>query len=131
MSPAQALTTTPRKAEYVILVVDDEAGIREFLAAYLQSKDFNVLTASCAEEALDLWAESREKIDLLITDIVMPGMNGKVLSEKLAGEKPSLKVIFMSGYLPEEIAEETLDGTFFKKPFHPHELLEAIRESIR
>jgi two-component system cell cycle sensor histidine kinase/response regulator CckA len=129
MSPAEALNTTPRKAEYVILVVDDEVGIREFLAAYLESKDFKVLMAACGEEALELWAEWRDRIELLITDIVMPGINGKVLSEKLVAEKPSLKVIFMSGYLPEEIAEETLEGTFFKKPFHPFELLEAIRAS--
>jgi len=131
MSPADALNTIPGKREHVILIVDDEIGIREFLAAYLQSKDFKILTAGSGEEALNIWAESREEIELLVTDIVMPGMNGKALAEKLSEQKPSLKVVFMSGYLPEEIAEETLDGVFFKKPFHPHELLEKLRAVLR
>ncbi|HEV8540922.1 MAG TPA: response regulator [Verrucomicrobiae bacterium] len=131
MNPAEALNTTPGKREHVILIVDDEIGIREFLSAYLQSKDFNILTAASAEDALHVWAEWENRIDLLVTDIVMPGMNGKALAEKLLEQKPSLHVIFMSGYLPEEIAEETLDGVFFKKPFHPHEFLGKIREVLR
>ena len=131
MSPAEAFNTQPRNSQRVILVVDDESGIRDFLAAYLQSKNFKVFTAGSAEDAFDLWPEIRDKIDLLITDIVMPGLNGKRFAEKLLAEKPDLHVIYMSGYLPEEIAEETLDGTFFRKPFHPQELLEAVRSALR
>src|SRR5688572_14545196 len=106
MSPAEAFNTKPGNSQRVILVVDDESGIGEFLAAYLQSKDFKVFTAASAEEALNLWGEIRSKVSLLITDIIMPGLNGKLLAEKLMAEKPTLKVIFMSGYLPEEVAEE-------------------------
>ena len=127
MSPAEAFNTKPGNSQRVILVVDDESGIGEFLAAYLQSKDFKVFTAASAEEALNLWGEIRSKVSLLITDIIMPGLNGKLLAEKLMAEKPTLKVIFMSGYLPEEVAEENLGANFFRKPFHPHELLKAIR----
>lgn len=127
MSPAEALNTKPGNTEHVILVVDDESGIREFLAAYLQSKDFRVFTAGGAEEVFKMWADIEQDVDLLITDIVMPGLNGKILAERLLAEKPSLKIIYMSGYLPEEIAEETLEGTFFRKPFHPHDLLTSIR----
>jgi two-component system, cell cycle sensor histidine kinase and response regulator CckA len=130
MTAAEALNTTPRNGRPVILVVDDETGIREFLATYLQSKNLQVLTAGTAEEALAIWAEEKGRIDLLITDIVMPGMNGKMLAEKLMAEKPTLPVIFMSGYVPQEIAAETLNGVFFKKPFHPQELLQAIREAL-
>lgn len=130
MSPAEALNTRPGKREHVILVVDDEIGIREFLTAYLQSKEFRVLSAGSAEEALKLWEDVRDEVELLVTDIVMPGLNGKVLAEKLAADKPSLKVIFISGYLPEEIAEETLDGIFFRKPFHPQEFLETVRRVL-
>jgi FixJ family two-component response regulator len=60
----------------------------------------------------------------------MPGINGKMLSEKLLADKPSLKVVFISGYLPEDIAEETLHGVFFRKPFHPQEFLETIRQVL-
>jgi two-component system cell cycle sensor histidine kinase/response regulator CckA len=130
MSPAEALNTTPGKRDHVILVVDDEIGIREFLSAYLKSKDFRVLTAGSGEEALKVWEDAREDVDLLVTDIVMPGINGKMLSEKLLADKPSLKVVFISGYLPEDIAEETLHGVFFRKPFHPQEFLETIREVL-
>jgi two-component system cell cycle sensor histidine kinase/response regulator CckA len=126
MSPAEALNTQPANSQRVILVVDDESGIRDFLAAYLQSKNFRVFTASSAEGALDLWPDISGEVALLITDIVMPGLNGKRLSERLLTEKPSMKVIYMSGFLPEEIAEETLDGTFFRKPFHPQELFKAV-----
>lgn len=130
MSPAEAFNTQPGNSEHVILVVDDESGIREFLAAYLQSKDFKVFTACSAEEAFKLWPEIRSDVGLLITDIIMPGMHGQLLAEKLCADNPDLEVIFMSGYLPEEIAEEKLGGTFFRKPFHPHELLRAIRQAL-
>jgi len=126
--PAEALQSEPRKQ--VILVVDDENGIREFLAAYLQSKNFKVITAGSAEEVFKTWPDIRNEVDLLITDIVMPGMNGKMLADRLAEEKESLRIIYMSGYLPEEVAEETLDGIFFRKPFHPQDLLAAVRSSL-
>ena len=109
-----------------ILVVDDEAGMREFLAAYFRAYNFPVITAACAEEALLIWEKRSEEIGAVVTDIVMPGMNGKALAEKLRSDRPGLKVIFMSGYLPVEIAEETLDGEFFKKPFNPSDLLAAL-----
>ena len=130
MSPAEAFNTQPGNSQHVIFVVDDESGIREFLAAYLQSKDFKVYTACSGEEAFNLWPEICSQVSLLITDIIMPGMNGKLLAEKLMMDNPALQVIYMSGYLPEEIAEETLGGIFFRKPFHPHELLKAIRSAL-
>lgn len=130
MSPADALNTRPGNTKHVILVVDDESAIRDFLEIYLRSKNFKVLTAGNAQEALAVCEQSPLQIDLLLTDVVMPGLNGKMLADKLRATMPNLKVIFMSGYLPHEVAEETLEETFFKKPFHPVELLEAIRESL-
>lgn len=130
MSPSEALNTKPGNDKAVILVVDDENGIRDFLCTYLTSKSFRVLPASSGEEALEVWAERKGEIDLLLTDVVMPGINGKDLADRLKEERPDLNVIFMSGYLPEEIAEETLGARFFKKPFHPVELLAAIRSAL-
>ena len=109
-----------------ILVVDDESGIREFLAAYFKAFDWPVFTAGSGEEALDVWEQNRPRIGAVVTDIVMPGMNGKVLAHRLRLIDPKLKVIFMSGYLPAEIAEEALDGIFFKKPFNPSDLVAAL-----
>jgi len=112
-----------------ILVVDDEVGMREFLGAYLRAYDLPVITAASAEDAIALWEENRGQFRAVITDIVMPGMNGKALAECLRAKQPGLQVIFMSGYLPSEIAEEELDGTFFKKPFNPSELITALGET--
>jgi DNA-binding NtrC family response regulator len=111
--------------------VDDESGIRDFLAAFLQGHRFLVLTASSGEEALRLFETRQQPIDLVVTDIVMSGINGKTLADRLRAKEPGLKVIFMSGYLPEEIAVEALDGVFFKKPFQPQDLLNAVRDAFR
>ena len=110
-----------------ILVVDDEPGMREFLAAFFRAYEIPVLTAGSAEEALQLWENKGGEIKTVVTDIVMPGMNGKALAEKLRADRPAIKIIFMSGYLPAEIAEEALDGVFFKKPFNPSDLLDAVQ----
>lgn len=117
------------EAEKKILVVDDEPGMREFLGAFLRAHDLPVVTAACAEDALKVWETDPDSISAVVTDIVMPGMNGKALSEKLRETRPGLRIIFMSGFLPAEIAEETLDGVFFKKPFNPSELLTALGEN--
>lgn len=121
------MNTTPGNGRLAILVVDDEQGICEFLATYLKAKNFKVLTARSGEEALTLWAGHQRRFDLLLTDIVMPGINGKQLADRLLEDEPELKIIFMSGYLPQEIGDEILDQVFLKKPFHPNELMEAIR----
>jgi two-component system, cell cycle sensor histidine kinase and response regulator CckA len=114
----------------VILVVDDESGIREFLKTLLLTRDFQVISAGSGEEALELWNEHGTKIDLVITDIVMPGIDGKTLADRLRASQPKLPIIFISGYLPERIAEATLDGPFFKKPFGPFELLGKVEEML-
>jgi DNA-binding NtrC family response regulator len=129
MSPAQAMQTTPNGSKKTILVVDDEQGIRDFLLIFLKSKSFRVLTAQDAQEAISIWEREKDHIDILLTDIVMPGMTGADLGARLLGEKPSLKVLYMSGYLPTEIAHEQLSGhPFLRKPFHPNELLTTLRE---
>ncbi len=130
MSPSEAMNTKPGNGRKTILVVDDEFGIRDFLYAYLKTKNFRVLTADCADEAFSVWESEKDSIDLVLSDIVMPGMNGHAMVEQLVTEKPEVKVIFMSGYMPVEIAEETLKHRFLRKPFKPHELLDAIREEL-
>jgi two-component system cell cycle sensor histidine kinase/response regulator CckA len=127
MSPAEAMNTAPGNGHLKILVVDDERAICDFLATYLKTKNFKVLTACSGEDALDVWEEHNKKFDLLLTDVVMPGINGKALADRLRAEKPGLKVIFMSGFLPEEVDEEIIGEVFLNKPFPPGELLQAIR----
>lgn len=124
------MNTKPGNGRKTILVVDDEFGIRDFLFAYLKTKNFRVLTAECGEEALAIWEAEGGAVDLVLTDMVMPGMDGHTLAENLRERRPAQKIIFMSGYMPLEIAETTLCSVFLRKPFHPHELLEAIRKEL-
>jgi two-component system, cell cycle sensor histidine kinase and response regulator CckA len=127
MSPAEAMNTRPGNGRLSILIVDDEPAICEFLATYLTAKNFKVSTAPSAEDALVVWQEHQQHFDLLLTDVIMPGATGKLLADQLRREKATLKVIFMSGYLPQEIGDQIFDEIFLKKPFHPNELMEAVR----
>jgi CheY-like chemotaxis protein len=117
-NPAQSPTTT-------ILVVDDDAEVREILAETLAEFGYRVLQAASGEEALPLLERSRN-IHLLITDVRMPGMSGLELTERARTRDPSLKVILISGYfLPQPIV-----ARFLKKPFHMHELASAVRSEL-
>jgi DNA-binding NtrC family response regulator len=130
MSPAEAFNTTPGNGRKVILVVDDEPGIRDLLFAYLSSKNFKVYCAEDGVKAQEIWRDQGGKIDLLLTDVVMPGCNGVALAKLLLVQNPAVKVIFMSGYMPEEMAAESGEYPFFRKPFHPSELLGMIRHVL-
>jgi DNA-binding NtrC family response regulator len=130
MSPAEAFNTTPGNGRKVILVVDDEPGIRDLLLTYLSSKNFKVYCAQDGVKAQEVWRDQGGKIDLLLTDVIMPKCNGIALAKLLQVQNPALKIIYMSGYTPEELAAETGDTPFFRKPFHPRELLEMIRHVL-
>jgi two-component system cell cycle sensor histidine kinase/response regulator CckA len=96
-----------------ILLVEDETSVRNLVTRFLTLNGFKVLAAESGHAALPLWAEHHEEIDLLLTDVVMPGgMSGRELAEKLQAERPTLKVLFTSGYnvelLNAEIAVRTV-----------------------
>jgi PAS domain S-box-containing protein len=116
-----------------ILLIEDELEVRTVIERTLKAHGYNVVTASNAEEALNLFAAS-SNFDLLVTDIVLPGINGKEVAEKLTQAKPSLQVLFMSGYTEDTIAH---DGVlepltrFLQKPFSPRDLLGALSGIFR
>lgn len=133
--PAQqpnALPPVPTGSE-TILVVEDESAVRQLTRRLLQSYGYKVEEAASGREALELWSGKLDKIDLLLTDMVMPhGLNGRDLAEKLLCKKPSLRVLFMSGYTgdnyntsPEKLAR--LGHRFIQKPFSPRDLLKTVR----
>ncbi len=116
-----------------ILVVDDESALLEIEAAILQKLGYQVFVANSPEEAMRLAEKYINKIDLLLTDIIMPGMNGKDLADHLRKLNIGLKVLFMSGYTariisPQGIADE--NANFIQKPFLMEELAENIRASL-
>jgi two-component system, cell cycle sensor histidine kinase and response regulator CckA len=116
-----------------ILVVEDEEAIRNIAKRMLQEAGYTVLTTSTASDALLIGKTHQGKIHLLLTDVVMPQMGGRELSESLAVALPGIKVLYMSGYTDEAIVHHgTLDpGThFIPKPFSTAELLRKVREVL-
>jgi CheY-like chemotaxis protein len=112
-----------------ILVVDDEKNIRELVRTLLERAGYRVTEAADAETALQILEERMLEPNLLLTDIVMPGMNGLALAAKAHHLRPSLPVIFMTGFANEYQAE--LSGSVcLRKPFKPPELLAAIQDVV-
>ncbi len=117
-----------------ILVVEDEPELRALVCEILQGHGYGIFEAPSAPDAIPVWEAHREKIDLLLTDMVMPGnITGRELAEKLKAQNPRLKVIYTSGY-----SVETLGGdfsfkrgvNFLQKPYHPFTLLKVVRDSL-
>lgn len=109
-----------------ILLVEDDAGVRELCRSVLRREGFSVLAAAEPEEALEYFEKSSEPCDLLITDVVMPGMSGPQLVEALRQHDPDLPALFISGYAPDDVVGEGFSGAFLPKPFRPTELLRKV-----
>ncbi len=111
-----------------ILLVDDSPRIRPLVRAILSELKCQILEASTAERALEIAATSIEGIDLLLTDITMPGLSGLELGAQLQARRPALRVLYMSGY---EVPATTGAGVgFIEKPFRPDALLNKVREML-
>jgi two-component system cell cycle sensor histidine kinase/response regulator CckA len=127
--PAPAVAP-PRSA--TILIVEDEPALRALTAIFVAEAGYDVLVAGGGEEALALAASTDGPIDLLLTDVVMPGMLGQQLAERLLAGRPTVKVLFISGFarpfLPDP--SRSLPGMFLQKPFSDTELIAAIEACL-
>jgi PAS domain S-box-containing protein len=123
-----------RGGKETVLLVEDEAGVLTLARGILSSYGYDVLEARSGVEALRLWAQHDTRIDLLLTDIVMPeGMSGLDLAKKLRQEKHDLKVLYSSGYSIEVAGQDfgLTDGmAFLKKPYQPSALALKVRECL-
>ena len=120
-------------AQSLIRIVEDTESVRTLIATELGFYGYRVLPAPNGEEALAIAEREEGAIDLLLTDVVMPKMNGRELAERLAARYPGLKVLFNSGYpadtlLRHGIAEAS--AAFIEKPFVPDDLARKIREVL-
>ncbi len=123
----------PKVTKQRILVVEDEPHIREMLAEMLEGHNFEVVTASNGEEALEWLRENNYQVDLIITDVVMPKMDGVELYRRLQREAPHLIIIFISGYAEHVLQKYGFDEKSFrilKKPFTFRQLLEEIKQVL-
>ena len=115
-----------------LLLVEDEPTVRSVTRRILERAGHLVLTSPTAERALEIASEHPEGIDLLITDVVMPGMSGPTLAARLRAERPELGTLFISGYNQEQLSADAEPGrtTFLPKPFTHEGLIAAVAELL-
>jgi two-component system, cell cycle sensor histidine kinase and response regulator CckA len=117
-----------------VLLVEDEESVRELVRETLANKGYNVIEADNGETGLRVSAEYAGTIDLLVTDVVMPGMSGRELAQRVTAARPQIKVLFLSGYTEDAIIHEGVlePGTaFLQKPFTLQLLSRKVREVLR
>jgi signal transduction histidine kinase len=130
-SPALAKRGSAKGSESILLV-DDEEGVRRLVTAVLRSNGYEVLEASNGAAALSVYEKNSHKIDLVVTDIVMPQMSGIELAKQLEARAPGLKIMYMSGYRDNPIGGSggETSHAFLHKPFTPDALLATVREVL-
>jgi PAS domain S-box-containing protein len=124
----------PSRGSETILLVEDETSLRAIAREILEEHGYRILEAERGDEALAVARRHAEPIHLLLTDVVMPGMNGRALAEALVAERPSLRVLYMSGYTDDVIADRGVlePGTrLLMKPFTAAALLRRVHEALR
>jgi two-component system cell cycle sensor histidine kinase/response regulator CckA len=120
------------KGSESILLVDDEEGVRKLVTAILRANGYDVLEAANGPAALSAYEKNAHKIDMVLTDIVMPQMTGFELGRQLVDRTPALKILYMSGYRDNPIGGSGADPRrpFLQKPFTPDTLLARVREVL-
>jgi signal transduction histidine kinase/CheY-like chemotaxis protein len=116
-----------------VLLVEDEREVRALVQKLLRMQGYTLLTAANPDEAVSMSREYRGTIHLMVTDVVMPGMSGRQLAERLAASRPGMKVLYVSGYTDDAIVHHGIlePGTaFLQKPFSPQALARKVREVL-
>ena len=119
----------PSEGEETILFVEDEETVRVIVAETLRGLGYTVLEAGGGAEAIRLASEPARAIDLLLTDLSMPGMNGRDLAGRLTADRPGLRVVYTSGY-PPEAADVDAGAAYLQKPYDSSELASAVRRLL-
>jgi CheY-like chemotaxis protein len=130
--------TPPARSDHggseTILLVEDEPSVRELARRILHSRGYNVLVAMDGPSAIEMVEHSQQHIDLLLTDVIMPGLNGQDVAERVRALRPDIRVLFMSGYNEEAVLRDGVlaaGAAFLEKPFSPSELLNRVRRILQ
>jgi PAS domain S-box-containing protein len=129
----EKINSGPAPGTETILFVEDEESVRELVGEYLRGRGYRIIEASDGIQALDLAAKHDGAIHLLITDVVMPRLSGRELATRLAAKRPSLKVLYISGYTDDSIFRHgVLEGgmAFLQKPFNLKSIAQKVREVL-
>jgi two-component system cell cycle sensor histidine kinase/response regulator CckA len=116
-----------------ILVVDDESNVRDLIELMLAESGYPVHTAASGREAIQIASDLDNPIDILVTDILMPYMNGKELATRISSMRPYIKVLFVSAYSADILANNNMfpkGADFIRKPFDKHQLLSRIEKIV-
>ncbi|HEX6976074.1 MAG TPA: PAS domain S-box protein [Vicinamibacterales bacterium] len=127
-APAHAAHAGHRSAH--IFVVEDESAVRELVTAVLMRAGYRVTVASNPAEALRISDEALASVDLLLSDVVMPGLRGPEMVRALRERRPDLRALFMTGYVDPARDSSATVGRFLLKPFQPAHLLERVAEEL-
>jgi two-component system, cell cycle sensor histidine kinase and response regulator CckA len=131
--PATVLPVQETRGSETVLLVEDERAVRELTRMILIGRGYTVIDAASPEQAKTFARKHAGKLDLLLTDVVMPGISGRDLAKELTAQLPGLRVLYMSGYTFNVIAHggQLEEGiAFLQKPFTPAALLQKVREVL-
>jgi PAS domain S-box-containing protein len=129
----QPTVKTPNRGSETILLVEDEEAVRGLACRILERQGYRVIAAQHGRDAMEIATKEAGHIDLVLTDVVMPGMNGRGLVERLSGIRPSIKSLYMSGYTDDDIIRRGFiepSKSFLQKPFTSEALLETVRKVL-
>jgi two-component system, cell cycle sensor histidine kinase and response regulator CckA len=116
-----------------VLLVEDDAGLLHLICKVLQHYGYSVLPAQNAQDALTIDERHAGPIHLLISDLIMPGLNGPGLAQRIVARRPAIRVLFISGYANNETVDRLASGghtSFLPKPFTPETLARSVRQCV-
>jgi PAS domain S-box-containing protein len=132
-SESRVASPTAERGSETILLVEDEDAVRRLTSRILEKQGYRVMAAQHGREAMELASRESGHIDLVLTDVVMPGMNGRGLVERLTGIRPRIKSLYMSGYTDDDIIRRGFiepSKSFLQKPFTSDALLQTVRKVL-
>nr|WP_234990425.1 PAS domain-containing sensor histidine kinase [Aquimixticola soesokkakensis] len=132
-APASLPVASPERGSGVVLLVEDEAPVRAFASRALRMRGYTVIEAENAEEALETLEDKSLEIDVFVTDVIMPGMDGPSWVSQALKDRPGVKVVFVSGYAEDSFSEQQSripNSVFLPKPFSLSELTATVHDQI-